>query len=132
MFNLKLISAAIYELPKEGGMHVPGLIIATEPLLAEMDEQPFQQVRNVAHLPGIVGYSIAMPDMHWGYGFGHQICQDNLNTFIKQGYAEGLPDRQLVAAPINSQAGQTYSIGSPSYVPTSFSKDSSGNLTWTS
>jgi tRNA-splicing ligase RtcB len=41
-------------------------------------------------------------------GFGHQICQDTLNSFIKQGYAEGLPDRQLVAAPIKSQAGQRY------------------------
>jgi tRNA-splicing ligase RtcB len=41
-------------------------------------------------------------------GFGHQICQDTLNSFIKQGYAEGLPDRQLVAAPIQSRAGQQY------------------------
>jgi len=32
------------------------------------DESP-KQVANVAHLPGIVKYSLAMPDMHWGYGF---------------------------------------------------------------
>ena len=32
-------------------------------------ERPLEQVRNVAYLPGIVGYSIAMPDIHWGYGF---------------------------------------------------------------
>ena len=32
-------------------------------------EKPLEQVRNVAYLPGIVGYSIAMPDIHWGYGF---------------------------------------------------------------
>jgi tRNA-splicing ligase RtcB len=57
-------------MPKEEEMLVPGLIIASEELLTEMDiEQPLKQVRNVACLPGIVGYSIAMPDMHWGYGF---------------------------------------------------------------
>ena len=32
-------------------------------------DESLQQVRNVAHLPGIVGASIAMPDIHWGYGF---------------------------------------------------------------
>lgn len=51
-------------------MRVPGLVIATEELLTDVSiEQPLNQVRNVAHLPGIVGYSIAMPDIHWGYGF---------------------------------------------------------------
>jgi tRNA-splicing ligase RtcB (3'-phosphate/5'-hydroxy nucleic acid ligase) len=70
MFNLKQFKPAAYLLPQEGGMHVPGLIIATEALLQDMEiEKPLEQVRNVAHLPGIVGYSIAMPDIHWGYGF---------------------------------------------------------------
>src|ERR1700756_4862164 len=70
MYNLKLIRPGVYEMPQEEGMLVPGLIIASEALLSEMNmEQPLQQVRNVACLPGIVGYSIAMPDMHWGYGF---------------------------------------------------------------
>ena len=70
MYNLKKIGPATYLLPKEGGMRVPGLIIATEKLLKEIDfEKPLEQVRNVAYLPGIVGYSIAMPDIHWGYGF---------------------------------------------------------------
>ena len=41
-------------------------------------------------------------------GFGHQICQDTLNSFMKLGYAKGLPDKQLMAAPIQSEAGQTY------------------------
>lgn len=280
MFDLKQIAPATYLLPKKEGMRVPGLIIATEKLIEEIDfDKPLEQVCNVAYLPGIVGYSIAMPDIHWGYGFpiggvaamdaetgvispggvgydincgvrlaivpekfanltekikeqlihrifalvpsgvgrgqkkirglsdqdyrglleqgakwsvkqgygfdkdlehiesngviedadfdavsptarfrgkvqlgtigsgnhfveigevqkiflpeiaaawgieegityilvhsgsrgfGHQVCQDSLNTFIKQGYAEGLPDRQLVAAPIHSEAGQTY------------------------
>lgn len=280
MYNLEKQQEAIFVLPKSGEMKVPGLIIATEELMQEMEiERPLEQVRNVAHLPGIVGHSIAMPDIHWGYGFpiggvaamdihdgvispggvgydincgvrlaiipeefrllkekekkkliqkiftlvpsgigkgqkatkglsqadykhiaeqgarwsveqgfgfpydlefieshgvikgadinsvskhaqergkdqlgsigsgnhfveigaiqklfrpevaaawgveegqiyilihsgsrgfGHQICQDTLNTFIKKGYAEGLPDRQLVAAPINSEDGQRY------------------------
>src|SRR5271169_1166250 len=70
MFNLKRIKPATYLMPKEGGMRVSGLIIATEELLQDIDmEKPLEQVRNVAHLGGIVGYSIAMPDIHWGYGF---------------------------------------------------------------
>ncbi len=70
MFKLEKIKPATYLLPKEGGMHVPGLVIATPSLLEEVEiEKPLEQVRNVAFLPGIVGYSIAMPDIHWGYGF---------------------------------------------------------------
>ena len=51
-------------------MRVPGVIYSSERLIREMgsDESP-KQVANVAHLPGIVKYSLAMPDMHWGYGF---------------------------------------------------------------
>jgi tRNA-splicing ligase RtcB len=41
-------------------------------------------------------------------GFGHQICQDTLDLFVKKGFAEGLPDKQLVAAPIKSVEGQIY------------------------
>jgi tRNA-splicing ligase RtcB len=53
-----------------GGMRVPGILYSSERLLQDMagDQSP-QQVANVAHLPGIVKYSLAMPDMHWGYGF---------------------------------------------------------------
>ena len=70
MFKLEKIKPATYLLPKEGGMKVPGLVIATQALLEGMEiEKPLEQVSNVAHLPGIVGYSIAMPDIHWGYGF---------------------------------------------------------------
>lgn len=70
MFNLIQKGPATYLLPQEGGMHVPGLVILNEKLLQDFEiEKPLDQVRNVAHLPGIVGYSIAMPDMHWGYGF---------------------------------------------------------------
>ncbi len=41
-------------------------------------------------------------------GFGHQVCQDTLNHFVKQGYDKGLPDKQLVAAPILSADGKAY------------------------
>src|SRR6059036_3230254 len=56
-------------LPKEGGMRVPGVLFADRPLLERMlsDKTP-QQVKNAAHLPGIIEASIAMPDAHWGYG----------------------------------------------------------------
>lgn len=63
-------SPGVYLLPASGGMRVPGLVVASPKLLQEMEiDKPLDQVRNVAHLPGIVGYSIAMPDIHWGYGF---------------------------------------------------------------
>ncbi len=52
------------------GMRVPGRIYASEAMLEHIwQEQVFQQVANVAFLPGIVPYSMAMPDVHWGYGF---------------------------------------------------------------
>ena len=52
-----------------GKMRVPGVIFATEPLVRDMDEKVYEQVINVATLPGIVKASYAMPDAHWGYGF---------------------------------------------------------------
>ncbi len=52
------------------GMRVPGLIYASKEMLESIrEEQTPDQVANVAFLPGIVGYSFAMPDIHWGYGF---------------------------------------------------------------
>lgn len=70
MFKLEEIKPATYVFSKEGGMRVPGLVIANAALLKEVEiEKPLEQVRNVACLKGIQGYSIAMPDIHWGYGF---------------------------------------------------------------
>ena len=67
---LRRISDYLYEIPQEGGMLVPGRIYATSKLLeTQKQAEAIQQVRNVAHLPGIVRYSFAMPDFHWGYGF---------------------------------------------------------------
>jgi len=52
------------------GMRVPCLIFAGEKILTSLRmEEAIEQVANVAHLPGIVRYSLAMPDIHWGYGF---------------------------------------------------------------
>ena len=61
-----------WELPQDysPGMRVPGLIFADDGMMEQIKEdQCVEQVANVAHLPGIVGRSIAMPDIHWGYGF---------------------------------------------------------------
>jgi tRNA-splicing ligase RtcB len=59
-----------WEIPKTGGMHVPGRVYADETLFASVArDNCLQQVVNVAHLQGIVRYSMAMPDAHWGYGF---------------------------------------------------------------
>lgn len=70
MYDLEKIHPATYKIAKSGNMRVPGLVIANEKLLSEMEiEKPLEQVCNVACLPGIIGYSIAMPDIHWGYGF---------------------------------------------------------------
>ena len=52
------------------GMLVPGLIYASAEMIETIrEEQAAEQVANVACLPGIVGHSLAMPDIHWGYGF---------------------------------------------------------------
>ncbi|MDR7544209.1 MAG: RtcB family protein [Armatimonadota bacterium] len=69
---LKKIDDYRWEIPTsyKPGMRVPGLIFADERMLRTMgEEQAFDQVANVATLPGIVGRSLAMPDIHWGYGF---------------------------------------------------------------
>ncbi len=51
-------------------MRVEGRVYASETLMEELrDDQALEQVANVAHLPGIVSASLAMPDIHWGYGF---------------------------------------------------------------
>ncbi len=69
---LRKIDDYRWEIPPsyKQGMSVPGLIFASESMLSHIwEEQVFQQVANVAFLPGIVRYSLAMPDIHWGYGF---------------------------------------------------------------
>jgi tRNA-splicing ligase RtcB len=69
---LRKVDEYRWEIPRnyKSGMRVPGLIYADKTMLEEIrEEQAPEQVANVAFLPGIVGYSLAMPDIHWGYGF---------------------------------------------------------------
>ncbi len=51
------------------GMHAPGRFYLSESLMQTLEEGAVLQLANVATLPGIVRYSLAMPDIHWGYGF---------------------------------------------------------------
>lgn len=54
----------------DGRMNVPGIIYSSPSMMEEIrNDQSLQQVVNVAMLPGIVKASMAMPDIHWGYGF---------------------------------------------------------------
>ncbi|MDW8106004.1 MAG: RtcB family protein [Armatimonadota bacterium] len=69
---LEQIDEYRWRIPKsyKPGMRVDGLIFASKEMIEQIkQDQAPEQVANVAFLPGIVGYSIAMPDIHWGYGF---------------------------------------------------------------
>ncbi len=69
-FEIKKIDEWRFLIPKTGAMRVPGLIFSSSELMPNIkDDQSLQQVVNVATLPGIVKHSLAMPDIHWGYGF---------------------------------------------------------------
>lgn len=70
--SLVQIRDCVWEIPVgyRPGMLVPGIIFADEELIkAAAKDKAFEQVTNVAHLPGIERASLAMPDIHWGYGF---------------------------------------------------------------
>lgn len=68
--ELKRVSEYEWRIPKIGGMNTDGLIFASSKMMDLIKEdESLKQVANVAHLPGIVGASMAMPDIHWGYGF---------------------------------------------------------------
>ena len=68
--KIKQIDEWRYLIPKSGKMRVPGLVFSSDQLMPTIkDDQSLLQVVNVATLPGVVNYSLAMPDIHWGYGF---------------------------------------------------------------
>jgi len=69
--KLRRIDKIKLELPVtyKTGMHVPGIIYLDELLQKDLEPQAIEQIANVASLPGIVRASIAMPDVHTGYGF---------------------------------------------------------------
>jgi tRNA-splicing ligase RtcB len=63
------VSEFEWRIEPSGAMRVPAVIYADEELIEGMDDKVYEQVTNVAMLPGIVRASYAMPDAHWGYGF---------------------------------------------------------------
>jgi tRNA-splicing ligase RtcB len=70
--DLRLFSrenAYTWHVEPQAGMLVPAIIYADETLLCDMDHKVYEQITNVARLPGIVNAAYAMPDAHWGYGF---------------------------------------------------------------
>jgi len=59
-----------WRIPREGKMRADGIVYTDEKMVSDISkDQSLVQVANVAWLPGIVGHSLAMPDIHWGYGF---------------------------------------------------------------
>jgi tRNA-splicing ligase RtcB len=66
---LKRESDHEWRIEPHGRMRVPGRLFASEKLVRDMDHKVYEQVVNVATLPGIQRASMAMPDAHWGYGF---------------------------------------------------------------
>ncbi|MCF7854494.1 MAG: RtcB family protein [Candidatus Pacebacteria bacterium] len=69
--DISQVRDGVWEIPADykSGMRVPARICATRALLDGMEEGVFEQITNVATLPGIVKYACCMPDGHWGYGF---------------------------------------------------------------
>lgn len=66
---LEKINDFEWRMPMHGDMNVPGIIFASKNLITDMDMKVYEQLANVASLPGIVQAAYAMPDAHWGYGF---------------------------------------------------------------
>jgi tRNA-splicing ligase RtcB len=70
-YKMNRISEGIWEIPvtEKEGMLVPARVFGTEKLIQELDDGVYNQVTNVASLPGIQKHALCMPDGHWGYGF---------------------------------------------------------------
>jgi tRNA-splicing ligase RtcB (3'-phosphate/5'-hydroxy nucleic acid ligase) len=68
--KLEKIDNYRWRIPREGKMRTDGIIYTDDRMLDDIrKDQSLAQVANVAWLPGIEGSSLAMPDIHWGYGF---------------------------------------------------------------
>ena len=68
--EINKINDYLWEIPQSGAMNVPARIYSSDALIEAMKkDETFKQLVNVAQLPGIVNYAMAMPDIHWGYGF---------------------------------------------------------------
>jgi tRNA-splicing ligase RtcB len=70
-YNINQIHDNLFEIVQAGQMRSSARVYASEAMFRSLIEEaePLKQVINVAHLPGIQKYSLAMPDIHWGYGF---------------------------------------------------------------
>jgi len=66
---LQRISDSEWRIDPQGKMRVPAILFASEELIRAMDAKVYEQIVNVASLPGIPKAAYAMPDAHWGYGF---------------------------------------------------------------
>jgi len=67
--EFRKVREGVWEVSPSGSMRVPLRIYATRTILEQLEEGALRQGRNVASLPGIVKYSIMLPDAHQGYGF---------------------------------------------------------------
>jgi len=86
--NFKKINDYLWEYPRTGEMQAPARIYASEKLLEEsLKDKSIEQLINTATLPGIINYSMAMPDIHEGYGFpiGGVAAMDIVNGVISPG-----------------------------------------------
>src|SRR3989442_9273375 len=86
--ELQQIDAYRWRIPRHGGMLVDGIVYADAAMMEDIRNDPsLQQVANVAHLPGIVSAALAMPDIHWGYGFpvGGVAATDAENGVVSPG-----------------------------------------------
>jgi tRNA-splicing ligase RtcB len=68
--KIERLDRSRWRIPRHGAMRVDGIVYASAEMMKDIEkDESLQQVANVACLPGIVGASLAMPDIHWGYGF---------------------------------------------------------------
>ncbi|MCS7185165.1 MAG: RtcB family protein, partial [bacterium] len=58
-----------FKIEKEPDMNVEAIFYTSQDMLEKIEEKALQQLKNVTTLPGIVKHALAMPDIHWGYGF---------------------------------------------------------------
>ena len=125
MSEPRRLEPSVWEIPVGyvEGMRVPGIVFANDELFARaVEDRAVERVANVATLPGIVGASYAMPDIHWGYGFrsaggGHRRRR-------RRGRLAGQ------GGPMTSAAGCACSAATSTGTPTSATGSASSSTPW--
>ncbi len=87
-YELEKMDGFRWRIPRKGAMNTDGIIYCSDKMINQVrNDNSIGQVENVAKLPGIVGASMAMPDIHWGYGFpiGGVAAFDTENGVISPG-----------------------------------------------